>query len=128
MEGLIRQIAAFAGAGLAAAIAHYGALIALVQGSGMKAVPASLAGYVLGGLVSYALNRRHTYESARPHAEAGWRFAAVAFVGFLLTALFMHILAERAGLHYLPAQILTTLIVMAWSFVAHKFWTFGAGA
>lgn len=121
---LTRQFAAFFGAGLAAAVAHYGLLILLVEGGGVHPVPATLAGYVAGGLVSYALNRRHTYQSSRPHREATWRFALVAFVGFLLTWFLMHAFTVWIGGPYLPAQIITTGVVMLWSFMAHKAWTF----
>ena len=121
---LARQFTAFFGVGLVAAVAHYGLLIALVEGGGLHPVPATLAGYVAGGLVSYALNRRHTYTSRRPHREATWRFALVALVGFLLTWLFMHSFTIGLGAPYLPAQLVTTGIVMLWSFLAHKAWTF----
>jgi putative flippase GtrA len=121
---LARQFAAFFGAGLAAAVAHYGLLILLVEKGGIHPVPATLAGYVAGGLVSYGLNRRHTYRSSRPHREATWRFAMVAFIGFLLTWLLMHILVDWIGGPYLPAQVVTTGVVMLWSFLAHKKWTF----
>lgn len=121
---LIRQFAAFFGAGLAAAVAHYGLLVFLVEGGGLHPVPATLAGYVAGGLISYALNRKHTYESSRPHREATWRFAAVAFVGFGLTWFLMHVLTVWLNGPYIPAQIVTTGVVMIWSFLAHKAWTF----
>ena len=61
----------------------------------------------------------------RPHDEAGWRFAVVAGVGFCLTWLCMGLLNGRLGLHYFLAQIVTTGIVLVWSFLAHKLWTFG---
>ncbi len=122
--GLVRQMSAFAVVGVFAAMAHYGALIALVEGFGWGAVPATLVGYVAGGIVSYLLNRRHTFDSDRPHEEAGWRFALVAGVGFGLTWVFMHILHDRIGLQYLLAQLVTTGIVLVWSFVANKLWTF----
>jgi putative flippase GtrA len=109
---------------VAAAVAHYGLLIALVEGGGFHPVPATLAGYAVGGLVSYALNRRHTYESSRPHREATWRFAVVAFIGFLLTWFLMHAFTVWLDGPYLPAQLLTTGVVMLWSFMAHKIWTF----
>lgn len=124
---LARQIVSFAGVGVIAAIVHYGLLITLVELGGWQAVPATLVGYIGGGLVSYGLNRRHTYQSDRPHEEAGWRFAAVAAVGFGLTWVCMEVMHGRFGLQYVLAQVLTTLIVMAWSFVAHKFWSFGKG-
>ena len=121
---LARQFAAFFGVGIAAAIVHYGLLIALVEGVAAEPVPATLVGYVAGGSSPYALNRRHTYESTRPHREATWRFALVAFVGFLLTWAFMHAFTEWLAAPYLPAQLVTTGIVMLWSFLAHKAWTF----
>lgn len=126
MREIGRQVSAFAGVGLLAAVVHYGLLIALVETGAAGPVPATLAGYVGGGLLSYALNRRHTYRSQRPHAEAGWRFAAVAGVGFLLTGAAMHVLTGAPGMPYLAAQLLTTGLVLVWSFAAHKWWTFRA--
>jgi len=124
LSHLSRQFAAFFGVGVVAAVVHYSLLIALVEIGGFGPVPATLAGYVAGGVVSYALNRRLTYASERPHAEAGWRFAVVAFVGFLLTGVFMHLFTDRLGAPYLPAQLVTTGIVLFWSFLANKVWTF----
>lgn len=121
---LIRQFAAFFGVGIIAAIVHFGLLIGLVEALGMAAVPATLIGYVAGGGVSYALNRAFTYRSTRNHIEAGWRFAIVAGVGFGLTYLLMGLLHDRLGLHYLPSQVITTGLVLVWSFLAHKFWSF----
>jgi putative flippase GtrA len=123
---LARQITSFAGVGVIAAIIHYGLLIGLVELGGWRAVPATLVGYVGGGIASYRLNRRHTYRSDRPHEEASWRFAVVAAIGFGLTWGSMLVLHDRFGLQYVLAQVLTTLIVMAWSFVAHKYWSFGS--
>jgi putative flippase GtrA len=121
---LARQFAAFFGVGLVAAIVHYGLLISLVEGYRMDPVPAALAGYVAGGIVSYLLNRRHTYASDRPHVEATWRFAIVAIIGFGLTWAGMAILVRGLAVPYLAAQLVTTGIVLFWSFLAHKFWTF----
>jgi putative flippase GtrA len=126
-SGLIRQLLAFGGVGIIAMICHYGTLVGLVEGLGWRVVPATLAGYVAGGVASYALNRTLTYRSDRPHAQAGWRFALVAAVGFALTWGLMHLFIEVMGLGrlYLAMQVVTTLIVMAWSFIAHKLFTFG---
>lgn len=121
-----RQFAAFIAVGGAAFVAHYGVLIGLVEGFSVDPVRATLFGYAAGGIVSYVLNRRHTYASDRPHGEAGWRFALVALVGFGLTWLMMAGLTRRLGLPYLPAQLLTTGIVLFWSFLAHRAWTFSA--
>lgn len=119
-----RQIGAFVVVGGLAAIVHYGLLISLVEAYRMEPVRAALAGYATGGLVSYLLNRRHTYASERPHGEAVWRFVVVAAIGFGLTWAEMALLVRAFGLPYLPSQLATTGTVLVWSFLAHKLWTF----
>lgn len=119
-----RQFAAFGFAGGITALAHYGLLIALVEAAGVDPVPATLAGYVLGALVSYTLNRWMTFNATRSHAEAGWRFAIIAAGGFGLTWLLMHLFVARLGLPYLPMQLVTTGIVMVFSFLGHKSFSF----
>jgi putative flippase GtrA len=123
-----RQFASFFGIGLLAAVVHYGLLIAFVEAGRMDPVPATLIGFVGGGIVSYVLNRRLTYASDRPHAEATWRFAVVTFVGFLLTGMFMYVFTRWLGAPYLPAQVATTGLVLFWSFLANKLWTFAERA
>ena len=124
----VRQVIIFAATGLAAAVAHYGLMIVLVERARWMPLPATLSGYLAGGVVSYLLNRRFTFASARAHRDGAWRFAIVAGVGFGLTALSMAVLVNGAGLPYVPAQIATTGVVLIWSFAAHRIWTFGVPA
>jgi putative flippase GtrA len=124
---LTRQMSAFVIVGLFAVVAHYGALITLVEGFGWPPVPATLVGYLCGGVTSYLLNRRHTFVSERAHREAVWRFTLVAGVGFLMTWMLMTVFVDRLALPYLIAQVITTGIVQVWSFLGNKLWTFSAG-
>lgn len=131
MSGLVarlthvaRQFVAFFGVGVVAAIVHYGLLVGLVEIFFYDPVSATLAGYVAGGVVSYVLNRLYTYEAERGHLEAGWRFAVVAGIGFGMTWLLMAFFTRWLGWHYLLSQVLTTGIVLVWSFGAHKYWSF----
>ena len=94
------------------------------SGIGLGAVAAALAGYCVGGLVSYLLNRRHTFDTERTHVEAGWRFFAVMVVGFTLTGFVMQFLVNYLGAPYVPARVVTTGVVFVWNFAAHKLWTF----
>ncbi|MEN5081243.1 GtrA family protein [Bosea sp. TWI1241] len=119
-----RQLIAYAFSGGVTAVAHYALLIGLVELAGSDPVPASLAGFALGAVVSYLLNRRLTFEATRSHAQASWRFGLIAFGGFLLTGLLMHLFVTRAGLPYLPMQLVTTLIVMVFTFFGHKVFSF----
>lgn len=121
----LRQLASYASVGVVATLAHYAVLLALVEGGGWRPVPATLQGYVVGGVVSYLLNRRHTFASDRSHVEAGWRFALVAFAGFCATYAIMRLLVELWSAPYLPAQAVTTVLVMFMTFAINKSWTFG---
>jgi putative flippase GtrA len=125
---LLRQISTYALVGVVATLAHYAVLVSLVEGFRQAAVPAALAGYVIGGIVSYVLNRRHTFASDRPHRQATWRFALVAFLGFCLTYAFMHIFVDNYEAPYLPAQMLATVLIMFVTYVINRQWTFRAAA
>jgi len=120
-----RQLATYATVGVGATLAHYAILIALVEGGEWRAVPATLCGYVVGGGVAYLLNRRHTFASDRPHAEATWRFALVAFAGFCVTYVLMSLFVDRWSAPYLPAQMVTTVLAMFVTFALNRRWTFG---
>lgn len=121
---LARQLRSFVGVGLVCTALHYTILVSLVQGVHLPPVPATLVGFCVGGLLSYLLNRRHTFGSERPHEEAAWRFALVAGVAFALTWLLMRLFVERWHAPYLPAQVVTTGLVMVWTFAANRLWTF----
>jgi len=124
LSRLMRQFAAFFGVGLVAAIVHYSLLYLLVEAWFYDPVSAALAGYVAGGVVSYVLNRLFTYDAGRGHLDAAWRFAVVAGVGFCLTWLLMRLFHGTWGWHYMLAQVATTGIVLVWSFLVHKYWSF----
>ena len=53
-----------------------------------------------------------------------WRFGVVAVVGFILTGLIMAVLTGAFAAPYLPAQIFTTGVVLFWTFLANRYWTF----
>ena len=119
-----RQLMAYVLAGGLTAVAHYGVLIGLVELAQVDPVPATLAGFVVGAVVSYVLNRWMTFEATRSHAQATWRFGLIAVGGFGLTWMLMHLFVTRLGLPYLPMQFVTTGFVMVFSFLGHKFFSF----
>lgn len=119
-----RQLLAYILAGGLTAVAHYGVLVGLVELAHVDPVPATLAGFVVGAFVSYALNRWMTFEATRSHAQATWRFGLIAVGGFGLTWVLMHLFVARLGLPYLPMQFVTTGFVMVFSFLGHKFFSF----
>lgn len=124
----IRQFAMFVVVGCAAAVGHYGVLVALVELAHAPAVPASAAGFVVGGVISYLLNYRFVFDSDGRHLPTAGKFLAVATTGLALNSLLMWVLTHWAALHYLLAQVTATGTVMLWSYGANRFWTFGKPA
>ncbi|MDP3406787.1 GtrA family protein [Bosea sp. (in: a-proteobacteria)] len=119
-----RQLLAYVVAGGITAVAHYGVLVALVELARVDPVPATLAGFVVGAVVSYTLNRWLTFDATNSHAQATWRFGLIAAGGFALTGVLMHLFVAVWDLPYLPMQFVTTGIVMVFSFLGHKFFSF----
>ena len=122
---LSRQISTFFGVGLVSIVVDYGVFALLSEVFAVHPVTAALAGYLVGGLINYLLNRAHTFNTDRSHVQAGLRFAGVMAVGFSLTGLFMWIFTQQVGLPGIVARVVTTGIVFCWNFGAHKLWTFG---
>ena len=122
--GLIERFIRFTGVGVIATAAHYAVLVALVQGVGAGAVAASAAGCLVGAAVSYVLNYRFTFVSDRRHRVAAPIFFLLAGLGLILNTVLMAGLTAGLGLHYLPAQVLVTGVLLVWNFFAHQRWTF----
>ncbi len=123
----LTQFILFAVVGCAAAVGHYGVLILLAELLAVPPVPASAAGYVTGGVISYILNYGHVFRSEQEHLPTAAKFVAVAAVGLCLNSAIMWALTHGLDLHYLLAQVIATGLVMVWSFAANRYWTFNAG-
>lgn len=124
---LIPQFMQFALVGCAAAVGHYSALIILSEWAGVSPVPASGAGFVIGAAISYALNYQFVFRSDKDHAPTAAKFLTVAIIGLVLNSAIMALLTGGADLHYLPSQVTATVLVMVWSYLGNRCWTFATG-
>lgn len=118
------QFVKFAGVGAIGTMAHYTALMLLVQLFDANAVLASSIGAIIGAIVNYILNYHYTFNSSKAHTETAWKFFTIASVGFVLNALMMALLTEILTLFYLFAQVISTGVVLIWNFLGNRLWTF----
>ena len=120
------QLLRYAGVGLAATGAHYALLSLAVERGGWPAWLASGAGALLGAQVAFWGNRQFTFGHTGPAWPAWCRFHVAAGLGALLG---MGLVAAgvSAGLHYLLAQGLATLLVMLATFALNRRWAFSSG-
>jgi putative flippase GtrA len=120
----VKQFIRFTGVGAIGTTGHYITLIVLVEALGTDAVFASLAGFIVGALINYQLNRSYTFQSTANHRSALPKFFIIAAIGALLNTVIMAFAIQQAGLHYFLSQVLATCIVLVWGFVGNRFWTF----
>jgi putative flippase GtrA len=123
-HGITTQMFRFAVVGTLCTLLQYLVLIACVEWGGINPVVASGLGFPLSGAVNYLLNRRFTWASDAAHGVAVRRFIIVVATGLVLNTLGMKLLHGYLHLHYLLAQVLTTMITLLWNFAWHRHWTF----
>ncbi len=129
MRGLplrVQQFMRFLVVGVIATAVQYGVLIVGVEFYGWPPVWASGAGFALGAVVNYVLNRSFTFQSNAAHSRAVLRFSIVALAGLGWNVVLMHLLSERLNYPYLVAQVLTTGVVLIWNFCGNALWSFAA--
>jgi len=119
-----QQFFIFSGIGAIGTSGHYAALILLVQVLHAEPVVATTIGFVVGALINYLLNYRVTFNSNKRHREAFTRFFTVACLGAMMNGLIMAAGINMLDLHYLVIQVVATCIVLAFNFIANKYWTF----
>lgn len=99
--------------GVANTAVGYGVILILQLQYGMHPVAANASGYLLGLLMSYAMNRRYTFRSQRDHATSVPTFAAAAAICYVLN---VAVLQLSINLLALPAAISQALAIGAYTF------------
>ncbi len=118
------QFILYALVGICATAAQYMTLISLMRMTALHAATASTVGMVIGSVVSYYLNHRLTFQSTKRHHHALVQFYIIAAVATALNALFMYIGVSQLHLHYMTAQVISTILVLFWNFTCNRLWTF----
>ena len=121
---LLTRLIRFALVGAVGTGAHYAVLTVLVELFHVPILAATTAGFTVGALVNYTLNRRFTFASDAKHSVALPKFLVVAALGAACNALVVAWLLQQTDLHYLVVQLFATSVVLLWNFAANSLWTF----
>lgn len=124
---MFKQYVLFAGVGVIGTAGHYLVLVLLVEWFAVTPVVATSAAFLVGAIINYSLNYKYTFSSDKPHLQAMSKFFSIATVGMLFNGLIMDYGVTQLELHYLATQVVATVLVMQWNFVANKLWTFSVG-
>lgn len=121
---VLRQFCSYATIGAVGTAGHYTTLIICVELLAIRPILASTFGFIVGAVINYFLNYFLTFRSSKKHHEALPKFMITATVGMLLNLLIMSLALKILMLYYLLAQVVSTLLVMTWTFAINKIWTF----
>ena len=114
----------YVGAGGIATASHYATTVALVELLRIAPLVASAVGFLVGALVKYWLSYVFTFRSDRSHSAAAPRFVLVLAAQFALNAAFFAALHEWLGLHYMVAQVITTILLIPPGYLMNRVWVF----
>lgn len=105
-------------------LAHFIVLTFMVEILSVDIVFASTSGFILGAFVNYFLNYKYVFKSNAQHKKSMSKFMLIAFFGMLANAGIMNFLAVNMALHYLLAQIISTIAVLIVNYTINYLWTF----
>lgn len=117
----LSRLATFGVVGFVAFLVYLGLIAAVVETGGSPIVGAGL-GFVGGTIVSFFGNCRFVFKAA-PTALAGRRFFITTLIGLGLNIGLAWLLTE-IGLNYLEMTVIIFVVVPAFNYLGHRFWTF----
>jgi putative flippase GtrA len=117
----------YASVGALATAVHYAVLVGLVEGGLLAPRFAAAVGAWVGAQVAFAGNAWFTFEGARFDLRSWLRFQITALVGAAISFSIVA-LGVRAGLHYLLAQALATLLTLFITYEINRRWSFATPA
>ena len=100
-------------------------MAALASLFGASPLIASQAGFVAGGVFSYALNRGFTFRSGTSHRRAAPRYLAASALGWAVNGCALAMFRAVFGGVWL-AQLAATAVVAVASFVLQRYFVFAA--
>lgn len=119
------QFLLFASLGGVGTLAHYSVLLFCVEVLAVYPIAASLLGYAMGALTNFFLCHHLAFRSSPKRLETAPRFLAVALAGFFLNWIFMWSFVDKIGVQYIPAQVISTALILGFNYLANAIWTFG---
>lgn len=120
MDTLVAQFVQFAAVGAVGTVVHFEVLISFMEISIAGPVASSAVGALCGAVTNYYLNYLLTFRSDAPHERALPNFVLVVASAFVINVALMSVLARGLNFHYLAAQVLTTGIVLLWTFSVNR--------
>ena len=119
-----RTFARYVVCGGTATLLHYSILTGLVELGHVNETLSTTVGYFTSSIVNYLLLYHWAFRSSVLHRKATIRYFILAAGTLLLNSMIFWVMFRVAGLWYLLAQAVTTLLVLSVTFTVNSRYTF----
>lgn len=120
----MKQFFRFLTVGVINTVLGYCVIFACMYLAKMSPEVSNVAGYAVGLIASYVLNRKYTFNSKQNRRNEIIRFLAVFVVAYASNYVVLILLIHRLGVHEGVSQILAGLIYVITSYVMNKHYVF----
>lgn len=117
--------AKYALVGIVGTAIDVGSLYVFVDILHIPVLVATAGSFLLAAVNNFVLNKFWTFQNNNRAVRKQFiKFLIVSSVGLLLTEACMAVLVFALTLWYIASKLVTSAIVLAWNFLANKYWTF----
>lgn len=118
------QFSRFLSVGVVNSLLGNGTIFALMYLANMSSETSNVAGYTVGAVTSYALNRKYTFQSKAKRRSEIVRFLTVFLTAYAANFAMLVILVHRVGLHEGASQLFAGVVFTIVSFLLNKHYAF----
>ena len=109
-----------------ATVVDWGVLLALTELCGIHEMISAAFGFVAGLATNYLLSKLLVFRANEANARGVLEFLGYALIGLMglgITELLLWI-GARFSLHYMVLKAIATVVVLAWNYLARRFWLY----
>lgn len=103
-------------------VVDYGLLYLLTEYAGLHYLLSATCSFLAGLIVNYLISTTWVFNQSK--LKNKWMeftiFGLIGVVGLGLNNLFLYLLTDKIGVHYMISKIVVAAIVMLWNFIARK--------
>ena len=121
MKKLIEQLMKFGVVGVIASLIDFGILYVLTEYLGINYLVSSTISFLASVIFNYILSVKWVFVTAKTNkTKELLLFTILSAVGLVINNLLMWVFVEKAGVYYMLAKVIATVVVMLYNFISRK--------
>lgn len=120
----MKQFSRFIAVGVFNTLLGYGVIFSCSYLAGMSPELSNAAGYTVGLISSYILNRYYTFSSKQNRRSEIIRFLAIFAFAYALNFVVLLILIYKLNMHEIASQLIAGVFYTIMSYLMNKFYVF----